>query len=141
MSALGDKIMEELFRGHHCSQVMMLLSMKLRGIDDPFTIRALGGLANGMFSQRTCGTLTGAICALSSYFARHSGEAEPSGYREPAREFVEWFEGEYGSLECRDLIGEDRAKMLEFCPGLMERSFEKLVEILEGRGIDPAGGS
>ncbi|MDR2052945.1 MAG: C-GCAxxG-C-C family protein [Treponema sp.] len=141
MPALGDKIMEELFRGHHCSQVMMLLSMKLRGIDDPFTIRALGGLANGMFSQRTCGTLTGAICTLSSYFARRSGEAEPSGYREPAQEFVEWFEKENGSLECRDLVANDRAKMLEFCPGLMERSFEKLVEILESHGIDPTGGA
>jgi C_GCAxxG_C_C family probable redox protein len=139
MSALGDKIMEELFRGHHCSQVMMALSMKMRGIDDPFTIRAMGALANGMFARRTCGTLTGGVCALSSYFPRRSGEAEPSGYKAPAQEFTEWFEQENGSLECRDLVEADPAKMMQFCPDLMEKSFEKILEILESHGIDPAG--
>ncbi|MDR1411168.1 MAG: C-GCAxxG-C-C family protein [Spirochaetaceae bacterium] len=139
MSALSDKIMEELFRGHHCSQVMMILSMKLRGIDDPFTIRALGALANGMFSRRACGTLTGGICVLSSYFARHSGEAEPAEYRDLAKEFVEWFEKENGSLECRDLVEYEPAKMQAFCPGLIERSFEKLIEILDAHGISPSG--
>jgi hypothetical protein len=137
MSELGDKIMEEMYRGHHCSQVMMILSMKMRGIDDPFTIRALGALANGMFAQRTCGTLTGGVCALSSYFARRSGEAEPDGYKALAQEFVEWFEKENGGLDCRDLVGNDREKKLQFCPGLMEKSFAKLVEILENHGIDP----
>jgi hypothetical protein len=129
--------MEELYRGHHCSQVMMALSMKLRGIDDPFTIRALGGLANGMFDLRTCGTLTGGVCVISSYFARHSGEAEPDGYKEPAKEFVEWFEHENGSLDCRDLVEPDRDMKLLFCPALMEKSFEKLAEILANHGIDP----
>jgi C_GCAxxG_C_C family probable redox protein len=139
MSELGDKVMEEIFRGHHCSQVMMLLSMKMRGIDDPFTIRAMGALGGGMFAQRTCGTLTGGICAISSYFARHSGEAEPDGYKALAKEFVEWFEKENGSLECRDLVEYNRAKILEHCPGLMEKSFAKLIEILENHGIDPTG--
>jgi C_GCAxxG_C_C family probable redox protein len=138
MSALEDKILEEMRKGYHCSQVMMRLSMETRGIDDPFTIRALGALGGGIASQRACGTLTGGACALSSYFNRGEGEPEPDGYKELVREFVSWFESENGSLECGDLVENDRTKRLAFCPGLMERAFGKIVEILEEHDIDPS---
>jgi C_GCAxxG_C_C family probable redox protein len=137
MSALGEKVMEEVKKGYHCSQVMMRLSMELRGIDDPFTIRALGALGGGMSVQRTCGTLIGGVCVLSSYFPRDDADPEPTGYKALAKEFVDWFEGENRSLECRDLVEYDRAKILQFCPGLMERAFEKISAILESHGIDP----
>jgi C_GCAxxG_C_C family probable redox protein len=127
-----------MLKGFHCSQVMMKLSMEMRGIDDPFTIRALGALGGGMASQRTCGTLTGGACVLSSYFSREEGEPEPDAYKELVREFVSWFEGENGSLECGELVENDRMKRLDFCPGLMAKSFAKIVEILDDYNIDPA---
>jgi C_GCAxxG_C_C family probable redox protein len=138
MSTLENKILEEMQQGYHCSQIMMRLAMEMRGIDDPFTIRALGALGGGMASQRACGTLTGGACVLSSYFTRDEGEPEPDGYKELVREFVSWFESENGSLECGDLVENDRMKRLAFCPGLMERSFEKIMEILENHEIDPS---
>ncbi|MDR2181012.1 MAG: C-GCAxxG-C-C family protein [Synergistaceae bacterium] len=138
MGELEEKILREMQRGFHCSQVMMRLSMEMRGIDDPFTIRALGALGGGMASQRACGTLTGGACVLSSYFPRGEGEPEPDGYKELVREFVNWFEGENGSLECGDLVENDRMTRLAFCPGLMAKSFEKIVEMLEDHNIDPS---
>ena len=134
---LDERIMELLGKGYHCSQVMMQLSLDLRGIDSPFTMRALGALGGGMFAQRTCGTLTGGVCALSSYFPRGEGEPEPREYQAPARELVEWFEAENGSADCRDLVQFNMEAIMQFCPGLMARTFEKCAEILEAHGIDP----
>lgn len=134
---IDELVMEQLAKGHHCSQTMMQLSMDLREMDDPFTIRALGALGGGMFAQRACGTLTGAVCVISSYFPRGEGDPEPKGYQPLARELVEWFEKEYGSIDCRDLVQFDREHIMQFCPGLMARTFEKCLEILETNGIDP----
>lgn len=135
---LNERVMDLLANGLHCSQIMLQLSLDLREREEPFTLRALGALGGGMFAQRTCGTLTGGVCALSSYFPREEGEREPTGYQPLAKELVEWFEGEYGSIECRELVEFDRPHIMAFCPGLMARTFEKCVEILEAHGIDPA---
>lgn len=137
MPDLNEMVMEQLQKGLHCSQTMMQLSLELREIEEPFTIRALGALGGGMCVQGTCGTLTGGLCVLSSYVPRPAGEPEPTLYKEMAKELVEWFQQEYGSLECRDLVPYEREKILAFCPGLMARTFEKVLEILEKNGIDP----
>lgn len=135
---LKERIWQLLGEGLHCSQVMMQLSLDYRGMDEPFTIRALGALGGGMFARRTCGTLTGGVAMLSSYFKREEGEPEPTEYQELARELTEYFEQENGSIECRDLVEFDREKIMQFCPGLIERTFIKCIEILEAHGIDPA---
>lgn len=134
---LNQRVMEQMEKGHNCSQTMMQLSLDMRERDEPFTIRAMGALGGGMHACRTCGTLTGGVCMLASYFTREDGENEPEGYKPLATELVEWFENEYGSLECRELVATDVESMLRFCPGLMVRTFEKCVEILEAAGIDP----
>lgn len=134
---IQERVMELLGEGLHCSQVMMQLSLDLRECDQPFTIRALGALGGGMFAQRTCGTLTGGVATLSSYFPRKEGEREPTGYQALANALVEWFEEEYGSIECRDLVEFDTAPIMNFCPGLMANVFEKCLELLQEAGIDP----
>ncbi|GHV28337.1 hypothetical protein AGMMS4952_11730 [Spirochaetia bacterium] len=137
MSDLSDKITEALQKGYHCSQVMMWLSLELRGISDPLMIRAMGGLALGMFSSGVCGTLTGAACTLTSYFPRDEGDPEPTAYRAPVNEFVNWFKDQFGALSCRELVENDQGQIQRFCPILMEKCFAKIAEILEANGIDP----
>jgi hypothetical protein len=111
---------------------MVWMTMEMRGIEDPLILRALGGLRKGMFRERTCGTLTGCVCALSSYVKRGPGELEPTEVYQPlVEEFLSWFEEANGSLECHDLLMRD-----PYCPGLMTRSFEKMLAILESHGID-----
>lgn len=134
---LSERIMELIQKGYHCSQIMMQLSLDLREKEEPFTIRALGALGGGMFVQRTCGTLTGGVCMLSSYFERADGEMEPVEYKQCAKELVEWFEMEQGSIECRDIVCFESVEIMKVCPGLLERTFMKCLEILEEHGIDP----
>ncbi|MHC6201640.1 DVU_1555 family C-GCAxxG-C-C protein [Breznakiellaceae bacterium SP9] len=138
MSDLRDKIREALKKGYHCSQVMMWLSLELRGIRDPLVLRAMGGLALGMFSSKTCGTLTGAACTLSSYFPREEGDSEPMAYRVPVHEFVRWFREEFGAFNCLEIVENDQSAIQKYCPILMEKSFAKIAEILQSNGIDPS---
>ncbi|MDO4788361.1 MAG: C-GCAxxG-C-C family protein [Johnsonella sp.] len=134
---IRERIQELILHGYHCSQIMMQLSLDLRGREEDFTIRSLGALGGGMFAQRTCGTLTGGVALLSSYFKRGEGEAEPTGYQECANRLVEWFEKEHGSIECRDIVVFKKEEILKVCPGMMERTFIKCMEILEEKEIDP----
>lgn len=136
MSNLNERILELLGQGYHCSQVEMLLSMDLRDTENPELVRALGPLGGGMFCQKTCGTLTGAVCVLGSYVQRDDGEPEPTSYQPMAQELVKWFEETNGSVNCGDLVEFNMESIMQFCPGLMERTFEKTVEILEKNGID-----
>lgn len=134
---LQERIQELLLQGYHCSQVMMQLSLDLRNREEDFTIRSMGALGGGMFAQRTCGTLVGAVLMLSSYFPRAEGEPEPVGYQQCAKELVDWFEKEFGSIECRDIVAFNKEAILQTCPTVMEKTFIKCLEILEENNIDP----
>ncbi len=135
MQSLEALVKEQLQNGLHCSQVMMQLSLDMRGLDHPFAVRALGALGGGMCAQRTCGTLTGAVAAIGTYFPRGATQPEPAGYQAPARELVAWFTQEYGSLECRELLAGAPSGMAGFCPKLMVATFEKMLDILEAQGV------
>jgi hypothetical protein len=131
-SPIMEKVIEGLNRGYHCSQIMAWMTLEMRGLSDPLLLRALGGLRKGMFRDRCCGTLTGCVCALSSYVPRPEGEPEPmDGYRPLVEEFTDWFIKTNGTTECGEILRRD-----QYCPGLMERSFTKMLEILESHGID-----
>lgn len=135
---LDERVMELSQKGYHCSQIMMQLSLDLREREEPFTIRSLGALGGGMFAKRNCGTLTGGVAMLSSYFPREAGEPEPEAYQAIAKELVEWFEKENGSINCGDLVDiDDMETVMNFCPGLIARTFEKCLELMEAHGIDP----
>jgi C_GCAxxG_C_C family probable redox protein len=137
MSDLSDKLQEALEKGYHCSQALMWLSLELRSIGNPLLIRAMGGLALGMFSSKTCGALTGAACVLSSYFPREEGESEPVAYRAPVHDFLTWFKDQFGSTECFELVENDQGQIQRFCPILMEKCFAKIAELIGELGIDP----
>lgn len=135
---LSERIMELAAQGLQCSQIMMQLSLDLREREEPFTIRALGALGGGMYVQRTCGVLSGGVAMLSSYFDRAKGDPEPEEYKVPAAQLATWFEAEMGSIDCRDLVIFDREHMMKVCPGMIEKTFLKCLEILEEHGIDAA---
>lgn len=127
-----------LDKGYHCSQTMMLLSLELRQMNEPFTVRAMGGLGGGMFAQRTCGALTGGACVLASYFARAEGAPEPEGYQPLAQALVAWFEREHGSINCFDLVQFDAEHIRRVCPGIIAGAFNQCLKILKDHGIDPS---
>ncbi len=135
---INQKISEYSTKGYCCSQMMLLLSHILRDIEDEHTIKAMAGLGGGMHLQYNCGALTGGACLLASYGAAGENDTEPRfDYKTAIKSLGEWFKNEYGSVDCKDIIGENTPEKAKKCPLIIEGTFEKCLEILKEYNIDP----
>ena len=138
---LFDRVMELSRYGYFCSQILAILTLELAGEENPKLVQAMGGLDGGVgYSKGCCGCMTGGAC-LISYFTGKPGdfEVETPAHKPALAEFTEWFRdeitAEYGGIDCEDIIGNNAAKRVEYCPQIIAASFEKCVQILEDRGL------
>ena len=138
---LFDRVMELSRYGYFCSQIMAILTLELAGEENPKLVQAMGGLDGGVgYSKNNCGCLTGGAC-LISWFTGKAGdlEAENPEHKAALSEFTQWFQdeitAEYGGINCEDIIGNNAARRVEYCPQIIAASFEKCVQILEDRGL------
>ena len=80
-------------------------------------------------------------CCLISYFTGKPGDTEFDSphHRGAMGEFTGWFESEmeaeYGGIDCRDIVGTNPAKKVQYCPQIIAATYEKCMEILEGRDL------
>ena len=84
--------------------------------------------------------MTGGACLISYFTGKGSDFEVESQYHKPAlAEFTRWFQdemtAEYGGIDCEDIIGNNAAKRVEYCPQIIASTFEKCMEILEDRGL------
>ncbi len=137
MDEIESRARDLMRHGLSCSQIMVLLSQEMRGKNNPDLIRTLAGLGGGMAAERACGTLTGGCCVISSYVSRADVNEEPKMPHKPmVKELVEWFESEFKSIDCKDLVEVDMKKRVEYCPTLIAKTFTKAMEILTNNGVD-----
>jgi C_GCAxxG_C_C family probable redox protein len=138
-----DDIGLRMFRlsnaGYCCAQIMMKMALDEEEKENDDLIRALNGLCMGIGnSQKTCGVLTGGIAVLSLYAGKGSEkEYSRPGYSDMVDEFTEWFETEFNSTQCADLIGvcsmKDYLTRQEYrmkCGDMLVKSYGKVREIL-----------
>lgn len=131
--------------GYCCTQIMVKLAMEYEGKDNEDLIRAVNGLCMGVGSeQKICGVLTGGIITLGLYAGKGNDMEYPKPcFSDMVDEFTEWFEAEFGSTECRDIIGvctvteyntnqEYRMK----CGNVLIKSIEKIQEILSKNNFE-----
>jgi C_GCAxxG_C_C family probable redox protein len=129
-------------QGFYCSQIIMIMALELKVKENPDLIRAMGGLAGGMgFTGGTCGCLTGGVCMLGLFTAKGDANIpEDSNGRIMVKELVAWFEKEigglYGSSNCRDILQNDPVNKLKRCPGIIEKTWDKAIEILTDYGYE-----
>ena len=138
---LFDHIMELSRYGYFCSQILAILTLELTGEENPKLVQAMGGLDGGVgYSKGCCGCMTGGACLISYFTGKASAlEVESPEHKPALAEFTEWFRdeitAEYGGIDCEDIIGNNAAKRVEYCPQIIAASFEKCVQILEERGL------
>ena len=93
-----------------CSQATLLTLQELFGLGNELTYKAASGFLGGISrAGSTCGALIGGVMALGLKYGRErpgegrvSGEMADAGIR-----LFRWFEQEYGTTSCRELIGYD----------------------------------
>ena len=137
----SDRIIELSRYGWYCSQIIAKLVLEYFGIEDSNFVRSMGGLNGGIgFSGSVCGCLTAGVCTISYFTGKDSdGERESVEHKAAVAEFVEWFNEEmlvaFGGTECSDITGGNPAKRLQHCPGIIEKSVIKCIEILEAHNV------
>ena len=87
-----------------------------------------------------CGCMAAGSCMISWFTGKPDADSfESSHHKAALGEFTKWFteemELEYMSIDCRDIVGTNPAKKVQYCPGIIAATYEKCVEILESRGL------
>lgn len=145
MTSVDDsfRIAEMLASGLKCSHVLMTLALEARGETDPKLVRAMSGLALGMGQGFDCGTLSAGCCVLGLHAGRaREDEADDPRFAAMLDDFSGWFhamaEERWGGIDCADIMKFDPDLKAQRCPALIAEVWDKVVETLREKGIDPA---
>jgi len=138
MDDVAFRIFKLSASGYCCTQIIMKLILEDEEGENRDLIRAVNGLCRGIAGdQRICGVLTGAIGALGLYGGKGTEVEQVSAQFTPMMNaFEEWFEDEFESLECRDIIGVQQFEGINGdyqikCGEIMMKSYFKVIELLE----------
>lgn len=145
MDDLAFRMFKLVNAGYCCTQIIMKMALDEEEKENADLLRALNGFCMGVGStQRTCGVLTGGIAILGLYAGKGNDAEHPKeAYSAMVDEYTEWFEAEFGSTECRDIIGvcsvTDYATNQEYrlkCGDTLMKSYAKVQEILENHEFE-----
>jgi hypothetical protein len=126
MDEVSEQVAALYRQGLCCAQIVMkIVGLDLRQEENPDLVRAMGALCYGLHDQRSCGALTGGACAL----ALHTDDGGQMNIY--ASDLLEWFEGEYGSTECRVLLGEWNAPT-SLCREIVANTVSRCLTLLDG---------
>lgn len=143
MDDLTYRIFKLSASGFCCTQVMLKLALEDEEGENHDLIRAVQGLCKGIGgTQKTCGVLTGGIGILGLYAGKgKETEYSHEHFSRMIDEYCEWFEVEFESLDCQDLIGVtsfdagDQTYQVK-CGDILRKSYMKVCEILFDYGFE-----
>jgi C_GCAxxG_C_C family probable redox protein len=134
MSEQASQRSLELFKsGYFCAESVLLAIAESRGIQSDLIPKIASGFCSGI--SRTggmCGAVSGAIMGINLMAGRSSPSESLEFCYSLTQELISQFERQYGSVNCRQLIGCDLAtesgqrNFLE--NNLMERCHQYAVE-------------
>ncbi len=144
MNDIETELLRLSAQGYCCSQILILLALRLQHRENPDLVRAVSGLCNGVGQGAgTCGVLTGAACVLGLY-AGKGIDADSADDRLPLMlaELSDWFQQSAcpgcPGIRCEDILGGPaQAPDLSRCGRLIAQAWNQILEILSAHGIDP----
>jgi len=99
---------EKIFAAHNCAQAVIGAYAEDYGLDKGKALSVAVGFGAGMSRlQETCGAVTGAIMVLglASGFKEGDSREKVNHTYKKVRSFVEDFTAEFGTVNCRKLLG------------------------------------
>lgn len=103
---------EKALYHYNCAEVLLYSCNDYYNLGlDQKALRSIVPFGGGFYSERTCGALTGGVAVLGVMFT----EDKPTNnekLKEMTKKWVQVFEEEFGSLDCKDikLIHRDEVK-------------------------------
>lgn len=131
MDADEHAIRKMLQEGFCCSQIIVRLGLSLRGEENEAMVTAASGLCLGLYSGRTCGTLSAACLVLALFDRKNAAE-------HMIPRLMEWYEetydSQYGGASCQDITG---GKLHPGrCTDILVRTWRTVKELLGEFGFD-----
>ncbi len=112
-SKYGQAAEENFLKGYNCTQAVFLAFSDLHGMDPKTAARLSSSFGGGMGRLReVCGAVSGMFLVAGALYGYeepkdHQGKKE---HYARIQEMAGAFEGENGSIVCRELLGLDRKK-------------------------------
>ena len=128
-----------------CTQIMLKMTLEEEEGKNSDLLRAFRGMCGGIDNRgKTCGILTAGIGIIGLYAANgNEGEVCREDFEVMMDEYVDWFENEFKSTDCRELMGTrdisnlgKRINYPEKCAYITQKSYVKLHAILAGHGYE-----
>lgn len=145
MDDTGFTMFKLMNSGYCCAQIMMKMALDAEGKENEDLLRAVNGLCMGVGNkQKTCGVLTGGIAIIGLYAGKGNDKEHPKqDYSGMVDEYAQWFEAEFGSTQCRDIIGEcsvtDYMTNQNYklkCGDILIQSYKKVQEIFQNHDFE-----
>ena len=140
MSADAFKIFKLASSGYCCSQILIIMYLERNEMENIQLVKSMAGLCAGVGNTgKTCGIITGGACLLGLYAGKGlATEIRDDNLKKMIREFIEWFEEEFESTECVDIItvdvlndiNESEAYPIK-CGNTIQKAYNKIDEILK----------
>jgi C_GCAxxG_C_C family probable redox protein len=125
--------------GYCCTQILVKMALDAEETENEDVMKAVNGFCMGIGgTQMTCGLITGGVAILGLYAGKGKDTEQPHPeFFNMVKEYMDWFEDEFGSSECRDIIGEcsmaeykSNQSLLMKCGNMLMKCYEKVQEIL-----------
>lgn len=107
--------------GSNCCQAVLGACCDHWNMDEDTAYRLGAFFGGGMRRGEVCGAVTGALMALGLEYGDGNNRKSTKSL-----EFMKAFREQYGSLLCKELLGEDGKKKKELCPVLIRFCAEYL---------------
>lgn len=100
--------------GENCCQAVLGACCEKFDLDPETAYRLGAFFGGGMRRGEVCGAVSGALMALGLQYGDENNRKSLKSL-----EFIKAFRAEYGSMLCKELLGEDGKKKKELCPVLI----------------------
>lgn len=103
----SDKAVNKFKEGYNCAQSVLFSLSDLTGISEDYSLKIGTGFGGGMGrTQHTCGAVTGGILAINHLYGRglEEGKEKQEDVYSKVQKFINEFEKQHNSIECRDLL-------------------------------------
>ena len=112
--------------GHNCCQAVLCTCCEKFGMSQDLGYHVAAFFGGGMRRGEVCGAVSGTLMALGLKYGDENNRKSMKSL-----EFLKAFREEYGSIICKELLGNDEKTkkemcpvMIDFCASYLEKEFE-----------------
>ena len=139
MNQMANEIKDNFIKGYDCSQVVFRHFAERFDLSEDEANRIAACFGGGMMLGSVCGAYTGALMAIGMKYGHTKEEVLMDQKNVMIGKYMEFknrFEQEYGSVNCKEIIGYDVSTPEATSRGIRQRKDDRVLSVSCRKG-DP----